>query len=247
MTTSDHARFAEWDAAYVLGALSPAERREFESHLEDCGRCRDAVTELSALPGLLGRIDEARAFALMDDDASGLGAGDDAGEAAGPPADLVGRIQARERRDRTRRRIGMGAGLAAAAAIAATLALVLPPVLTPGAQPTLAAVLSPTAPDVPVQASIELTRLSWGTRIDMDCSYHPGPPGPDGGYAPVAYAMWLVGRDGAETPLSTWTAAPNGTVSVSAGTSLDLADIAEIEVRDATGDRVMLTADVDAT
>ena len=29
----DHARFAEWDSAYVLGALSPAERREYEDCL----------------------------------------------------------------------------------------------------------------------------------------------------------------------------------------------------------------------
>ena len=32
--------YAEWDAAYVLGALSPAERLEFEGHLSGCGRCR---------------------------------------------------------------------------------------------------------------------------------------------------------------------------------------------------------------
>ncbi len=36
----DHARFAEWDSAYVLGALSPAERREYEEHLETCETCR---------------------------------------------------------------------------------------------------------------------------------------------------------------------------------------------------------------
>ena len=29
----DHAHFAEWDAAYVVGALSSAERRQFEEHL----------------------------------------------------------------------------------------------------------------------------------------------------------------------------------------------------------------------
>ncbi len=29
MKNPDHARFAEWDAAYVVGALSPAERREY--------------------------------------------------------------------------------------------------------------------------------------------------------------------------------------------------------------------------
>jgi hypothetical protein len=240
MTNPDHARFAEWDAAYVLGALSPAERRDFEDHLEDCDKCRAAVSELSALPGLLGRIDDARAFALLEDD--------EADEAvAGPPADLVARIQNRERRDRIRRRIGMGAGLAAAAAVAATLALVLPPVLSPVAEPTLAAVLTPTDADVPVQASIELTSFPWGTRIDMDCSYHPGPPGPDGPYMPVSYAMWIVDSDGTETPLSTWTAAPDGTVSVTASTAVVLADLAEVEVRDATGDRVLLTTEIHTT
>ena len=116
----------------------------------------------------------------------------------------------------------MGAGLAAAAAIAATLALVLPPVLAPAAQPTLAAVLTPTDPDVPVQASIELTSFAWGTRIDMDCSYHPGRARDRTAATPRStYAMWVVDRDGMETPLSTWTAAPDGTVSVTAGTALD--------------------------
>ncbi len=249
MTDPDHARFAEWDAAYVLGALSPAERRDYEDHLDDCDRCRAAVTELSALPGLLGRIDDARAFALLED-AEGDETGPDAqpdSPVAGPPADLVTRIESRERRERIRRRIGMGAGFAAAAAIAATLALVLPPVLTPAAQPTLAAELTPTDADSPVQASIALTSLAWGTRIDMDCSYHPGAPGPDGGYAPMSYAMWVVDRDGEGTPLSTWIAAPDGTVTVTAGTALALTDIAQVEVRDATGDRVLLRTEINAT
>jgi hypothetical protein len=98
-----------------------------------------------------------------------------------------------------------------------------------------------------VHARVELTSVGWGTRIDMDCSYSPGAPGPDGGYGPVAYAMWVVDRAGTESPLSTWTAKPDGTVTVSAGTALALADIAEVEVRTATGDRVLLTAELDAT
>ncbi len=31
-----HERFAEWDAAYVLGALTAVDRRAFEDHLEEC-------------------------------------------------------------------------------------------------------------------------------------------------------------------------------------------------------------------
>ena len=40
--TPDHAHYADWDSAYVLGALEPAERREYEAHLERCERCRAA-------------------------------------------------------------------------------------------------------------------------------------------------------------------------------------------------------------
>ncbi len=42
-----------WDAAYVLGALSDADRREFEAHLAGCVSCRAAVAELSGVAPLL--------------------------------------------------------------------------------------------------------------------------------------------------------------------------------------------------
>jgi carotenoid cleavage dioxygenase-like enzyme len=49
--------YAMWDAAYVLGALSDADRREFEAHLEGCTSCRGAVTELTAISPLLSLLD----------------------------------------------------------------------------------------------------------------------------------------------------------------------------------------------
>ncbi len=42
-----------WDAAYVLGALSDAERGEYEAHLAGCVSCREAVAELSRVAPLL--------------------------------------------------------------------------------------------------------------------------------------------------------------------------------------------------
>ena len=44
----DHPRFADWDSAYVIGALSPAERREYEEHLETCETCRRSVAFVSS-------------------------------------------------------------------------------------------------------------------------------------------------------------------------------------------------------
>ncbi len=58
-------KYAEWDAAYVLGSLSEMDRREFEAHLEQCRECSDAVSELSEIPALLSLID---LDAFTDDD-----------------------------------------------------------------------------------------------------------------------------------------------------------------------------------
>lgn len=43
MSGSDHNRWSEDLAAYMLGALEPREAAEFERHLEGCERCREEV------------------------------------------------------------------------------------------------------------------------------------------------------------------------------------------------------------
>src|SRR5688572_12160376 len=53
--------------AYVLGALVPAERDAFEKHLGECAICREEVSELAVLPGLLGRIDFETAMAIAQE------------------------------------------------------------------------------------------------------------------------------------------------------------------------------------
>ncbi len=54
---TDHDRFGEWSAAYVLGALDPEERRTFERHLDTCARCAADVASFAPIPGLLSRAD----------------------------------------------------------------------------------------------------------------------------------------------------------------------------------------------
>lgn len=65
--TEQHARFADWDGAYVLGALSTEDRRAFEMHMAACAACRQAVAELAGLPGLLAKVDPQVALGLDDD------------------------------------------------------------------------------------------------------------------------------------------------------------------------------------
>ena len=63
---ADGDRYATWDAAYVLGALSSSERREFEAHLQHCERCSAAVAELGGMPALLGLLDAEDVRGLED-------------------------------------------------------------------------------------------------------------------------------------------------------------------------------------
>ena len=52
----DH-KYTRWDAAYVLSALTEPDRREYETHLDGCQSCQNAVAELSGMPALLSLMD----------------------------------------------------------------------------------------------------------------------------------------------------------------------------------------------
>lgn len=237
MKNPDHARFAEWDAAYVLGALSPSDRREFEDHLEDCERCRAAVTELSAMPGLLGRIDDARAFALLENPAE-----DD----ATPPAttvETVARIRRIERGRTIRRRLISIGGLAAAAALATALTLAIPALVNQPRQPdAIIPLASATGSAVPIDMTVSATSVGWGTKLDVSCGYLPTA---SSGYSgALDYSLWVVDDNGTETSVSTWRALPGTYVQLQAATALRLDDIAKVQLRTEDGGQTILNADL---
>src|SRR5215204_2981775 len=102
-------KFAQWDAAYVLGALSPAERREFEEHLASCPSCKAEVSELAAIPGLLAQLspDDAAMLSMADEtlvesaETPALGAAQSDVVEQGPPPSLLPKMI---KKVRTRRR-----------------------------------------------------------------------------------------------------------------------------------------------
>lgn len=227
-THADHQRFVEWDAAYVFGALSPVERREFETHLEGCERCRSAVAELTGLPGLLGRLDASRAWELLEageslDAASGV-------RLAPAPVELVARIERRETQ-RRHRRIRVLVGLAAAALVAGTIAI--PVVLNAAPHPTVTTALSRVVPSG-LSAQVKLTTVGWGTKVEMNCNYGHAAAGTSAGTR-WNYALWVVARDGVSSELSSWSASSNSTVNLTAGTAARVGQIAEIQVRSEDG------------
>lgn len=220
---SEHDRYAEWDGAYVLGALAPAERADYERHLAACLTCQDAVADLAPLPGLLARVDP-----------DTLDSVDEL-----PPADLERRLMAAARPPwwrRTSTRVGLG--LAAAAAVAAVL---LVPVVIghSGSDPLVHVDLHSAAgaPASPLSASVGLAPEDWGTRVDMVCRYRATGTS----YGARAYALYVVGDDGRTQRVSTWNSAPGDVARTTGSTSLSVGDIARIELRDEASGAVLLS------
>lgn len=222
---AEHPAYAEWDAAYVLGALSAAERREFEAHLDDCPECRAAVAELGPTVGLLSRLTAAD-VAELDAMPSGP---------AGPAADGGANLVAAAARRRARRR---GRWLVLAAAVVLVVAAIAVPVtIGANSRPTAAFALEDVA-GIPLEASVRLTDVKWGTRLELDCRYPDVQVGevPEGGWT---YALAVVGADGTSSSVSTWRAGPGTSARLSAGTALSTSDIRAIEILSASGKVLM--------
>ena len=224
----DHSRYADWDSAYVLGALSPAERREYEEHLETCDACRRSVAELSPMPGLLARLSADRAEALLEEPEGAM---------SSPHPALLDAVR-REGRRRRLRRTRLRIVLAAAAAVVVIAAVAVPlSLMRPATDRQLVAF--ETVADRPVTASAVLTPVEWGTRIELDCTYETT-PGEDHAEESWPYALVVIGHDGTTTEVSTWRATPGATARLEAGSALPVDQIASLEIRAvATGDVLM--------
>lgn len=229
----DHSRYADWDSAYVLGALAPGERREYEAHLETCEACRRSVAELAPMPGLLARLPAERAEALLDQP--------DAGSPA-PRSELLDAVR-REGRRRRARRTRIRITTAVAAAVVVIAAVAVPFALTRSSDDR-EAIAFETLADVPVSASAVLSPAEWGTRIELDCTYDaaPGAEVPEGGWP---YALVVVDRDGERTEVSSWRATPGATARLEAGTALAVDEIASLEIRAVASGDVLLRASAD--
>ena len=239
---ANHARYADWDGAYVLGALSPAERREYEKHLEQCERCRASVAELTSMPGLLARLGPDRAQALLDDPMlDGFGDSILEGTAqSGPSAQLLDLVRLEDRR-RSRRRARTTVALAAVAAVIAA-AITVPLLLTRLAAPAPQTLALDEVVDVPLSASVTLTPAEWGTQLELECSYPESTE--DGADTAWSYGLYVTGDDGTTSELSTWKIAPGSKAQISAATALALADIDTVEIRPIGSDEVLLRATV---
>jgi hypothetical protein len=234
---TSHDEFATWDAAYILGALSPTERREYEVHLRECERCAEAVGELAGMPGILSRVPHEQAMALLDEDAAMASDAEGAVE-QGPGPDVLPSLLHRVQRRRVRSRWLVAAVSAAAAAVVVGIgAFLLPTALHPDSTPVASVVMHQVEPSA-LTADLRLTEEPWGTRIDSKCRYaHVGAA--DGGHS-WTYAMVITDRAGKQHEISTWTADEGTTATPVATTSIPLSDIASVDIRSAGDGTVLL-------
>lgn len=241
----EHAAFADWDAAYVLGALPPLERRAYEDHLAGCERCRAAVAELAPLPGLLARTRPPAPDEPAEPDEGAELAERDEG---GPRADLVDLVVRRERRRRARRRLLAGIAAVLLVGLAVAVPLVAERIGAHGTTPAQTVALTPRI-DTPLAASVAFTPTSWGTRLSMACDYpavsaaSASPYGSPSGSTSGVYALVVTDVDGRRDQVSTWSARPGADVHLDAATAVPLDRVASVAIESSSG-TVVLAADL---
>ena len=198
-------RFSTWDAAYVLGSLSPAERREYEEHLAGCPVCQAAVSELAGLPGLLAQV--------PPEDAALLAAAPTETIVDAPPPDMLAAVRARHA-GRQRRMAAIVAGAAAAVLIVLAgiaYAVGLLPLGPSGPQRVAFDTVAPTA----MTALVDVIPVDNGTDLAVQCSYgETNEPRPAGAYA--KYKIYVVDRSGHASEVREWPAKPNRTMTPTA-------------------------------
>jgi Putative zinc-finger len=211
----EHDEFAEYDGAYILGALSDEERDAFEAHLIGCERCQAAVAELADLPGLLATVPAA-----------------DFPHSRKPASDPVVTLLATARARRRRQRWFTAVGAAAAAAVIIVVTAVLTHTSSSAPKPTAAGpalAMSAVVP-APIHATVQVTPVAWGTSIRLQCTYDEEPTYPN-----EQYTLVVRTRAGQTENLGTWGLVPGKVTNFPAGTALHKADIKSIAVDTADG------------
>jgi hypothetical protein len=243
-------KFAHWDAAYVLGALSPAERREFEEHKASCASCQAAVSELAALPGLLAQISPADAAMLsLADDSSVEDADKPALSTAqaeaiehGPPPSLLPKM-IKKARMRRRRMVAAIAGIAAAVILVVGGLAIGTGVVPLQPDPPERVAFLPVVPSA-ITAIAEVIPGQDGTQINVECVYaEVNDPRPGGSHE--TYSIFVVDRSGHATEIKEWPATPNKQMRPSGTTPLKMFEIAGLEIRETETDQVLLRAPLD--
>jgi anti-sigma-K factor RskA len=204
------------DAAYVLGALSPAERAAFEQHLPGCASCREAVSNVAVLPGLLRRLGEPQEP-----------------QASAPQSrlpELIGLMHKLRRR-----RKWQSTAVAVAVACVALFAGVMAGSLRGPQGPQMIA-MEKVAADTAVTAEVSTAEVPGGTKVTMRCVY----PVTGKQTRPYTFRLVAVGADGSVEQIGSWMAGPGDDLTVSGTVRFGPDGITRLELRSRDGTALLI-------
>jgi hypothetical protein len=224
--------FAHNDGAYVLGALAPAERADYEQHLAGCSACREAVASIAVLPGLLRRLAPLQTQEPLPSSIDRL-----------PNLVQSLTIIRAKQRNRQRWQVFGSAAVAAGLVVAVTLGLMSlrpspdtsPPVTMPSPSGPVMIPMTQVVLETAVTAEVALTETRGGVVVRMHCAY----PLSSGHTKPYLFRLFAVGTDGMNEQLGSWMAAPGDDVIMSGMSRYDLGDLVRIELKTRDGTIVL--------
>ncbi len=211
---------AEWDAAYVLGALSLEDRRTYENYLAANPARAAELTDLAGMPGILNALSRDEAVALTD-------------LAGAPPAqdrpDNVSSLaQAAAKRQQRSRRTWLTTAVAAAAALAITGGVVGATVFprSPAPVQTVAMQAMQPTPRGGLTAELAVTQKKWGTELNWACQYTK-----DWSRNVDSYDIVVTTHDGIQSAVGSWKPAGDEASGLSAATSIPTSQIRTVDIR----------------
>lgn len=210
---------AEWDAAYVLGALSLEERRIYESYLAANPARASELTELAGMPGILNALSREEAVALTD--LAGAAPVEGGNE-------VVSLAQAAAKRQRRSRRTFVTAAVASAAALLIAGGVVGSTVFsrsTVSVETVAMQAMQPT-PRGGVTAELAVTEKKWGTELNWACQYTK-----DWSRDVDSYDLVVTTHDGVQTAVGSWKPAGDEASGLSAATSIPTSQIRTVDIR----------------
>lgn len=217
--TSDH-DMADWDAAYLLGALTAEEAAEYERYLSEAPE-RTALNDSEQLLAVLDGLSPEEALELLDEQPEPNQVQWPSGA---QPTSLTAAAQRhRQRSSRTR----WASVIATAAALLFVGGIVgytvIPRPSSPGV--SLQAMAAGERPGV--TASLAVTEESWGTRLDWQCEYTK-----DWAKTVSGYDLVVTTEDGTQTTVASWRPAGEHASNLAAATMIPTADIRSVIIRE---------------
>ena len=199
-------RFQDLLGPYVLGELTDKEERELERHLHGCSSCRDDLDKVRRAHGILQAA------------------------VASPPPELKDWVLARARSETRRPPVGWRRPWLLAAAALLVVVLLGFGVLRTVTEPSASLALSATGAAPQAGGELRGEQVGNNLKVELEAWGLPEPGG--GGY----YEMWYARKGGGRISCGTFSATPDGRVTVSMSAPVSAVDYPEIEITQEPGD-----------